>query len=157
MRFIASSLVTPDHTFSPALLYNIAHLRTQHSFTHAVFSFIETIALGPTSILTDLARATWIASAAPGATSLFSTYSIPAAIALTDKALRTLYCIRLALVPPGVPAQPNHPIYCNANCNAYSEAIRLFRLLCLSPRAASASTSTDAEPDAAARSAMTPS
>ena len=122
MRFIASSRVTPDHTFSPALLYNIAHLRTQHSFTHAVFSFIETIALAPTSILTDLARATWIASAAPGATSLFSTYSIPAAIALTDKALRTLYCIRLALVPPGVPAQPNHPIYCNANCNAYSEA-----------------------------------
>ena len=75
--------------FSPALLYNISHLRTQHSFTHAVFSFIETIALGPTSILTDLARATWIASAAPGATSLFSAYSISAAIVLTDKALRT--------------------------------------------------------------------
>ena len=121
MRHIASALITPDHTFSPALLHNISHLRTQHTFTHAVFSFIESVALGPSSVLTPLARATWIASAAPGATCLFNAYSIPSAIVLTDDALRTLFCIRLVLRPPGVKPPPLHSLYCNISCAYYSE------------------------------------
>ena len=120
MRQITSSLITPAHVYSPALLYTLSHLRTQHIFTQAVFSFIESIALGPSSILTDLARATWIASSAPGATCLFNAYCIPAAMALPDTALRTLFAIRFVLRPPGVKAPPDHKIYCSANCPWYS-------------------------------------
>ena len=59
MRQIASSLITSDHTYSPALLvlHNISHLRTQHIFAHGVFSYLEGIALKPDSVLTNPARA----------------------------------------------------------------------------------------------------
>ena len=95
-------------------------------------------------------------TAAPGASCLFSAYCIPAAIVLTDTALHTLYCIRLALRPPGVESKllrinrfiatpPAHTILSSSHA----------RPRCLSPRALLVFTTTAATQGAAARCATT--
>ena len=161
MRYIASSLITPAHVFSPALLYNISHLRTQHAFTQAVLSFIETIALGPSSILESLPT-------------LPEPRGSPQPLPALHASSVLLYTCRHSShrqSPPnavlhspysqtprrGVKAPPDHPIYCNATCAYYSE----FKPhpapmpLLLSPRALSVYTTTAATQGAAARCATT--
>ena len=119
---LRAHLTAPDLSLSIHLLSSAAGRRPQHSFTHALFSYLVRHLLSPASPLSKLARARIRPAAVKPSPVLFQMYYIPQSSRLSDIGTVFLYCHRLGIRPPFLPSPL--PKHCHPNCAHFARKRR---------------------------------